>query len=180
MYVSPCSLFLDFLFPRTTSSIRRMMMIVVFHVRVSHSKRKWQHSSTFSYGSSIMQRCLLQKSPHPSLPLYPSYSISILYVAINERLLLLLMGDVNHRCAYKTKKHVHCIRAQKKEKMRNKDRLLLVLLLLLSFLIYRCCDTHKHASRVMHVHLTLFVFFFFSLSLLHMRYLYLVVSIVDG
>ncbi len=117
-------------------------MIVVFHVRVSHSKRKWQHSSTFSYDCSIMQRCLLQKSPHPSLPLYPSFSISILYVAIYERLLLLLMGDVNHRCAYKTKKHVHCIRAEKKGKMRNKDRLLLVLLLLLSFLIYRCCDTH--------------------------------------
>jgi predicted solute-binding protein len=38
-----------FLFSRTTSSIgRMMMMIVVLRVRVSHLKRKWQHSPTLS------------------------------------------------------------------------------------------------------------------------------------
>jgi hypothetical protein len=45
-------------------------------------------------------------SIHSSLFAHP-FSISILYVAISERLLLLLMGDVNHRCANNTEKHVH-------------------------------------------------------------------------
>ena len=118
MFVSSRSLFLDFLFSRaTSSSIGRMMMIVVLRVRVSHLKHKWQHSSTLSCRYSTIQRCLLQNSPHPSLPLYPSFPISILYVAIYERLPL-LMGDVNHRCAHKTKKHVHstsCASAEERE-----------------------------------------------------------------
>lgn len=41
-------LFLDFLFSRTISSIGSMMMMMMMIValRVSHLKRKWQHSST--------------------------------------------------------------------------------------------------------------------------------------
>jgi hypothetical protein len=57
---------------------------------------------------------------HPSLFTH-LFSVSIFCVAISERLLLLLMGDVNHRCAHKKKKkkHVHSTsraNAQKKEK----------------------------------------------------------------
>jgi hypothetical protein len=118
-----------------------------------------------------MQKCLLQKSPPPSiylfLPLCPSFSISILYVAISERLpLLLLMGDVNHRCANNMKKHVHSTtREREREKTSRKKE--------------GCCccclfeyidsATHTHTdirtSRAVHVHLTLFVFFSLSRSL---------------
>ena len=60
-----------------------------------------------------MQRRRLQKSParyiHPCCrcSAHP-FSVSILFVAgaISERRLLLLMGDVNHRRAHRTRKHV--------------------------------------------------------------------------
>jgi hypothetical protein len=105
VYVSLRSLFLNFLFSRTTFSIGRMMimMVVVLRVCVSHLKRKWQHYSSFSCRCSTMQRCLFPKSPHPSIP--PSLPIFFYIYSlrrISERLLLLLMGDVNHRCAHKT------------------------------------------------------------------------------
>ena len=100
------------------------------------------------------------------------------------------MGDVNHRCAHQRKEEEEeeeeeeetCTediarKGKKKEKTCNKEWLLL------SFSIYRYCDTQ--ASRVMHVHLTLFVFFSslslsLSRSLFHRRYLCLLVSLVDG
>ena len=134
------------------------MMIVALHACVSHLKRKWQHSPTFSWRYCTTQKCLLQKSPplsiHPFFPLYPSSFISFLYVAISERLLLLLlMGDVNHRCAHKLKNHIHGIvytykRKRKRRRARNRDRLLLalLLLLLLSFSIYRCAATQARIS----------------------------------
>ncbi len=65
------------LFSRTTTSIGRMMMmmIVVLRVCVSHLKRKWQHSPTLSWRCCTMQKCLLQKSPplyiHSSLFTHP-------------------------------------------------------------------------------------------------------------
>jgi hypothetical protein len=136
MYMFALSLYI--LFSRTTTIGRMMMMIVVLRVCVSHLKRKWQHSSTLSWRCCTMQKCLLQKSPPLSIYsslFYPSFSVSILYVAISERLLLLLlllMGDVNHRCANNTKKHVHST-TKKREDTQKKGWLLL----LLFFSIYR-------------------------------------------
>jgi hypothetical protein len=69
--------------------------------------------ATFSYFfltlcyDAEMSPSKITPSIHPFLPLCPSFPVSILYVAISERLLLLLMGDVNHRCANNMKKHVH-------------------------------------------------------------------------
>jgi hypothetical protein len=78
MYMSSCSLFLDFLFSRATTSMgRMMMMIVVLRVRVSHLKHKWQHSSTLSCRYNTIQRCLLQNSPHPSI--HPSLLAHLLF-----------------------------------------------------------------------------------------------------
>jgi hypothetical protein len=72
-----------------------------------------------------MQKCLLQKSPPPSiylfLPLCPSFSVSILYVAISERLPLLLMDDVNHRCANNTKKHVHSTTRERERTSKKEE-----------------------------------------------------------
>ena len=126
MYMLVLSLYI--LFSRTIATIgRMMMMIVVLRVCVSHLKHKWQHSPTLSWRCCTMQKCLLQKSPplyiHSSLFTHP-FSVSILYVAISERLLLLLMGDVNHRCANNTKKHVHSTTKREKierERTRKKE-----------------------------------------------------------
>ncbi len=123
MYVSLRFLFLDFLFSRTAS---------LFYWKkddddddsciacVRQSLETQMATFFYSFLVVIVQYgdCLLQKSPHTCTP--PSlfihllfFSVSILCVAISERLLLLLMGDVNHRCAHKKKKkkkkkkHVH-------------------------------------------------------------------------
>jgi hypothetical protein len=113
----------------------------------------------------------LTPSIYPSLPLSPSsFPVSILYVAISERLLL-LMGDVNHRCAHKTKKHVHSTsRASAKRKRRRAIKKG-------CYCYYCCCclfqytdaATHIYASRVMHVHLTLLSSSFSSLFCSYIR-----------
>ena len=164
---------------------------------VSHSKRKWQHSSTLSSRCATTQEMsLLQKSPppyiRPSRSAHPFSYLSLLYVAISERLPL-LMGDVNHRRAQKTRQHVRSRLAGTRASERGraiKERAVpastTMLLLLLSISIYRCCDTDKRRFRVMHVHLTLLYSSsspsssFSSRSLLHTRYLCSLVSSVDG
>ena len=153
------------LFSRTTSSVGRMMMmmIVALRVCVSHLKRKWQHSPTLSWRYCTIQKCLLQKSPplciHPFLPLCPSSSISVLYVAISERLLLLLlMGDVNHRCANNTEKHVHNTTRARESAEDERKRRVVAVVVFFNVLIVGHTHTHTRTSRVMHVHFTLCLF----------------------
>jgi hypothetical protein len=89
--------------------------------------------ATFSYSfltllyNAEMSPSKITPSIHPFLPFYPSFSVSILYVAISERLLLLLMGDVNHRCANNTKKHVHSTTKRERENKQKRGGLLLLL-----------------------------------------------------
>ena len=95
------------------------MMIVVLRVRVSHLKRKWQHSSTLflslQYNTEIVsfKSHPIHLSLLPSLSIFFFFPVSILCVAISERLLL-LMGDVNHRCAHRRK--------EKKKKKKKKKK----------------------------------------------------------
>jgi len=98
-----------------------------------------------------MQKCLLQKSPppsiHPFFPLCPSFSISTLYVAISERLLLLLllMGDVNHRCANNMKKHVHST-TRESDRGRVKKRRAVAVVVFFNISIVRHTHTYSYIS----------------------------------
>ncbi len=127
-----------------------------------------------------MQKYLLQKSPppsiHPFLPLCPSFSVSILYVAISERLrLLLLMGDVNHRCANNMKKHVHSTTKKRERGWTNKKKEGCCCCCLFQYInsaTHR--DIYSHIPRNACTSHTFCLFFlpFLSLLLLYMRYLY--------
>ena len=110
---------------------------------------------------SKMSPSELNPSLYPSIPSALTILPRICAVRrrhISNRLLLLLMGDVNHRCANNTEKHVH---TQDREGERERKA---VIALLLSF---QYADDAMHTSPAMLVHLTLCVLicFFLLLSL---------------
>ena len=112
---SPTLLSLDFLFSRTNSPMAKTTTIMA----LSNGNIPRDSSLTSPYNP----QCLLRNS-FPLLHIYPfflsqpSFSVSFLHVAIFKRLLLLLlMGDVNHRCWANNKpKHVHNTITEKRER----------------------------------------------------------------
>ena len=130
-----------------------MMMIVALCMCVCVCQSLETQMATF-FHSFFLSCCVrmrdgycLQKSPPPHNFLVFSFGPSsspyrsILNVAISERLLLLLlMGDVNHRCAQKKPR-------ERENEGRKEERK-----------ACRCCLPilrHRSRSGVMHVHLTL-------------------------
>ena len=120
--------------------------------------------ATFSYSfltllqNTEMSPSKITPSIHLSIPpsLYPSFSVSILQVPISERLLLLLMGDVNHRCANNIKKHVRTTTSEKEiGRVKRKEGCCCCCLFQ-----HNVGATYTRTARPIHVHLTLFVVFF--------------------
>jgi hypothetical protein len=79
--------------------------------------------------------------------------------------LLLLMGDVNHRCANNMKKHVHSTTKKRERGGRTKKRRVVAVVVFFNILIVRHTETYTRTFQGTHVHLTLFVFFFSPFSL---------------
>jgi hypothetical protein len=116
-----------------------------------------------------MQKCLLQKSPPPSIR--PSLPILFPYLFFTSPypsgcyccswVMSIIVVQI-------TRRNTYTIQSEREREDEQKKRRAVAVVVFFNVLIVR----HTHPSQAMHVHFTLCLFLSLSVLLLYMRYLY--------